>query len=147
MENEKTKGTKIKMSQVFKNEIVYPVSIIKLDKKEEVENFKEEELLIISGTTKGHGWQGAVKRYSFGGGPATHGQKNRQRAPGSIGSTAPQRVLPGRKMAGRMGGVRKTIKNLKVVSVDKENGLILILGSVPGNNRSKVEIRKAISAK
>jgi len=144
---EKTKGTKIKMSQVFKNEIVYPVSIIKLDKKEETENFKEEELLIISGTTKGHGWQGGVKRYSFGGGPATHGQKNRQRAPGSIGSTAPQRVLPGRKMAGRMGGVRKTIKNLKVISVDKENGLILILGSVPGNNRSKVEIRKAISAK
>jgi large subunit ribosomal protein L3 len=140
---EKTKETKIKMSQVFKNEIVYPVSIIKLDKKEETENFKEEELLIISGTTKGHGWQGGVKRYSFGGGPATHGQKNRQRAPGSIGSTAPQRVLPGR----RMGGVRKTIKNLKVISVDKENGLILILGSVPGNNRSKVEIRKAISAK
>ncbi|MEK7462932.1 MAG: 50S ribosomal protein L3 [Patescibacteria group bacterium] len=144
---EKTKGTKIKMSQVFKNDIVYPVSIIKLDKKEEVENFKEEELLIISGTTKGHGFQGPVKRYSFAGGPKTHGQKNRLRAPGSIGSTAPQRVLPGRKMAGRMGGVRKTIKNLKVVSVDKENGLILILGSVPGNNRSRVEIRKAISVK
>ncbi len=147
MENEKTKGTKIKMTQVFKNEIVYPVSVIKLDKKEEVENFKEEELLIISGTTKGHGWQGVVKRYSFGGGPSTHGQKNRQRAPGSIGSTAPQRVLPGRKMGGRMGGVRKTIKNLKVVSVDKENGLILILGSCPGNNKSKVEIRKAVIAK
>ena len=65
MENEKTKGTKIKMTQVFKNEIVYPVSVIKLDKKEEVENFKEEELLIVSGTTKGHGWQGVVKRYSF----------------------------------------------------------------------------------
>ena len=144
---EKTKGTKIKMSQVFKNEIVYPVSIIKLDKKEDTENFKEEELLIISGTTKGHGFQGVVKRYSFAGGPKTHGQKNRLRAPGSIGSTAPQRVLPGRKMSGRMGGVRKTIKNLKVVSVDKENGLILILGSVPGNNRSKVEIRKAISVK
>jgi len=144
---EKTKGIKIKMSQVFKNEVVYPVSIIKLDNKEDVENFKEEELLIISGTTKGHGWQGGVKRYSFAGGPATHGQKNRQRAPGSIGSTAPQRVLPGRKMAGRMGGVRKTIKNLKIVSVDKENGLILILGSVPGNNRSRVEIRKAITVK
>ena len=135
------------MSQVFKNEIVYPVSIIKLDKKEDTENFKEEELLIISGTTKGHGFQGVVKRYSFAGGPKTHGQKNRLRAPGSIGSTAPQRVLPGRKMSGRMGGVRKTIKNLKVVSVDKENGLILILGTVPGNNRSKVEIRKAISVK
>jgi len=144
---DKIKGTKIKMTQVFKNEIVYPVSVIKLDKKEEVETFKEEELLTISGTTKGHGFQGPVKRYSFAGGPATHGQKNRLRAPGSIGSTAPQRVLPGRKMAGRMGGVRKTIKNLKVILVDKENGSIMILGSVPGNNRSKVEIRKEISAK
>jgi len=143
---DKTKGTKLKMSQIFKNEVVYPVSIIKLDKKEDVEKFKEEELLTISGTTKGHGWQGPVKRYSFGGGPQTHGQKNRLRAPGSIGSTAPQRVLPGRKMAGRMGGVRKTIKNLKVVSIDKDNGLILILGSVPGNNRSRVEIRKATVA-
>ncbi len=142
-----TKGTKIKMTQIFKNDIVYPVSVIKLEKKESAENFKEEELVIVSGTTKGHGWQGVVKRYSFGGGPQTHGQKNRLRAPGSIGSTAPQRVLPGRKMAGRMGGARKTIKNLRIVSVDKENGLILLHGSVPGNNRSKVEIKKAVSAK
>ncbi len=142
-----TKGTKIKMTQIFKGDVVYPVSVIRLEKKESAENFKEEELVTVSGTTKGHGWQGVVKRYSFGGGPQTHGQKNRLRAPGSIGSTAPQRVLPGRKMAGRMGGARKTIKNLTIVSIDKENGLILLHGSVPGNNRSKVEIKKAVSAK
>jgi large subunit ribosomal protein L3 len=139
---EKIKGTKIKMSQIFKNDIVYPVSIIKLAKKEDVDGLKEGELVTISGVTKAKGWQGVVKRYSFGGGPSTHGQKNRQRAPGSIGSTAPQRVLPGRKMAGRMGGASKTIKNLRIVSIDKEGGLVLIHGSVPGYNRSGVEIRK-----
>lgn len=139
---EKTKGTKVKMSQIFKDETVYPVSIIKLGKKEDAQIFKEGELVNVSGTTKGHGWQGVVKRYSFAGGPKTHGQKNRLRAPGSIGATAPQRVLPGKKMGGRMGGARKTIKNLEIVSIDKENGLILICGSVPGNNRSKVEIYK-----
>jgi large subunit ribosomal protein L3 len=144
---EKTKGIKVKMSQIYKDETVYPVSIIKLEKKEDVETFKEGELVNITGITKGHGWQGVVKRYSFGGGPKTHGQKNRLRAPGSIGSTAPQRVLPGKKMAGRMGGVNKTIRNLKIVSIDKENGLVLIYGSVPGNNRSKVEIKKLTSVK
>ncbi len=144
---EKTKGIKVKMSQIFKDETVYPVSIIKLEKKEDAQSFKEGELVNISGTTKGHGWQGVVKRYSFAGGPKTHGQKNRLRAPGSIGSTAPQRVLPGRKMGGRMGGVTKTIRNLKIVSIDNENGLILIYGSVPGNNRSKVEIKKLASVK
>ena len=141
------KGTKLKMTQLFKNDIVYPVSIIKLDKKEDVDGFKENELVHISGTTKSKGWQGPVKRYSFGGGPQTHGQKNRLRAPGSIGSTAPQRVLPGRKMAGRMGGFRKTIKNLTIVSLDKENGLMLVHGSTPGHNNDKVEIAKAVMAK
>ena len=98
------------MSQVFKNDIVYPVSIIKLDKKEEAENFKEEELLIISGTTKGHGFQGPVKRYSFAGGPKTHGQKNRLRAPGSIGSTAPS-VFCRAENGRRMGGVERLSKS------------------------------------
>lgn len=144
---EKIKGTKIKMSQIFKNDIAYPVSIIKLAKKEDAEALKEGELIAVSGVTKSKGWQGVVKRYSFGGGPSTHGQKNRQRAPGSIGSTAPQRVLPGRKMAGRTGGMSKTIKNLQIVSIDKEGGLVLIHGSVPGYNRSDVEIKKVNVAK
>ena len=135
------------MSQIFKNDIAYPVSIIKLAKKEDVDGFKEGELVTISGTTKAKGWQGVVKRYSFAGGPKTHGQKNRLRAPGSIGSTAPQRVLPGKKMAGRMGGASKTIKNLQIISIDKEGGLVLIHGSVPGYNRSDVEIKKSAVVK
>jgi len=93
--------------------------------------------------TKGHGFQGVVKRYSFAGGPKTHGQKNRYRAPGSIGATATQRVIPGRKMAGRMGGVQKTIRNLKVVTVDKAQALLMVRGSVPGNTNSKVTIVKS----
>jgi large subunit ribosomal protein L3 len=96
----------------------------------------------VSGTSKGRGFQGVVKRHGFGGGPKTHGQKNRLRAPGSIGSTAFQRVVPGRKMAGRMGGDRVTLKNLEVVEVDAEKNLLLIKGAVPGARGSMVEIQK-----
>ncbi|MBU4347893.1 50S ribosomal protein L3 [Patescibacteria group bacterium] len=136
---EKTKGTKIKMSQIFKDDIVYPVSVIELENKKAVENFKEGDFVSVSGITKGKGWQGVVKRHGFHGGPKSHGQKDRLRAPGSIGSTAMQRVVLGRKMAGRMGSKKKTIKNLLVVSIDKEGGFISICGSVPGgNNKSKV---------
>lgn len=94
--------------------------------------FKEGDVVRAIGTSKGRGFQGVVKRYGFGGGPKTHGQKNRMRAPGSIGSTAPQRVVPGRRMAGRMGNDRVTVKNLKVVSVDAEKNQIFLKGAVPG---------------
>ena len=72
--------------------------------------FKEGDVVNVIGTVKGRGFQGVVKRHGFGGGPKTHGQKNRYRAPGSIGSTALQRVVKGRRMAGRMGGNRVTVK-------------------------------------
>lgn len=137
------KGTKVKMSQIFKADECIPVSLVKVE-KEAIENFKEGELLNVTGVTKGKGFQGVVKRYSFAGGPQTHGQKNRLRAPGSIGSTAPQRIPPGRKMAGRMGGANKTIRNLEVVQIDKENNILMLRGSVPGNNRGKVKIKKSI---
>ena len=81
---------------------------------------------------KGRGFAGVVKRYNFRGGPATHGQKNRHRAPGSIGSTAFQRVVKGRRMAGHMGVERVTIKNLAVAGIDKEKNLIFLKGAVPG---------------
>lgn len=139
---EKIKGIKIKMSQIFKGEEVIPVSLIKIENKENLDLLKEGDFVDVMGTTKGHGFQGVVKRYGFGGGPKTHGQKNRLRAPGSIGSTAPQRVIPGKKMAGRMGGARKTIKNLKVVDINKENNLVSLRGSTPGKNRSGVVIKK-----
>src|SRR3990167_3495290 len=105
----KIQATKLKMTQIWKDETVFPVSPLKLKDSAQLEQFKEGDLLKISGITKGHGFQGVVKRYSFAGGPKTHGQKNRYRAAGSIGSTAPQRVIPGKKMGGHMGGATKTI--------------------------------------
>jgi len=102
--------------------------------------FKEGDTVWVSGISKGRGFQGVVKRHGFAGGPKTHGQKNRFRAPGSIGSTAPQRVVPGRRMAGRMGNDRVTVKNLKIVGVDPEKNLILVRGAVPGARGGILEI-------
>ncbi len=107
-----------------------------------VDVFKEGDIVRVSGLTKGRGFQGVVKRHGFGGGPKTHGQKNRFRAPGSIGSTAFQRVVPGRRMAGHMGTDRVTVKNLKVMGVDKEKNLIFLKGAVPGARGGMLEIRK-----
>ena len=106
----------------------------------DVSVFKEGDTVRVSAITKGRGFQGVVKRHGFSGGPKTHGQKNRHRAPGSIGNTTPQRVIPGRRMAGHMGVDRVTIKNLKVVSVDKEKNLLFIKGAVPGARGGLVEI-------
>lgn len=105
------------------------------------ESFKEGEKVRVSGVTKGRGFQGVVKRHGFGGGPKTHGQKNRFRAPGSIGSTAFQRVVPGRRMAGHMGTERVTIKNLVIAGVDKEKNLIFLRGAAPGARGGLLEIR------
>lgn len=135
-------ATKLKMTQIWKDDSVVPVSPLKLSDVSKAEEFKEGDLVKVSGTTKGKGFQGVVKRYSFAGGPKTHGQKNRYRAAGSIGSTAPQRVVPGRKMAGRMGGDKKTIRNLKVVAIDKDKAVVLVRGSVPGNVNEKILISK-----
>src|SRR3990167_276415 len=138
----KIQATKMKMTQIWKGDLVVPVSPLKLVDAAKTEEFKEGELVKITGVTKGRGFQGVVKRYSFAGGPKTHGQKNRYRAPGSIGATAPQRVIPGRKMAGRMGGATKTIRNLKVVQVNAERQTMLLRGSVPGNANSRIKLRK-----
>ncbi|MDD5547419.1 MAG: 50S ribosomal protein L3 [Candidatus Pacebacteria bacterium] len=129
------------MTQIFKENDVLPITIIKLDKKEDLDSFKETDLVTVTGTTKGHGFQGVVKRWSFAGGPQTHGQKNRLRAPGSISATAPQRVPPGRKMAGRMGGAQKTIKNLRIANINKEGGELSLIGSVPGTRGGKVTMK------
>lgn len=87
----------------------------------------------ITGVTKGKGFAGVVKRWGFKGGPKTHGQSDRHRAPGSIGSgTTPGRVYKGKRMGGRMGGVNKTVENLKVVKYDKDSGLLYVKGAVPG---------------
>lgn len=108
----------------------------------DVNLFQKGDKVKISGLSKGRGFQGVVKRHGFSGGPKTHGQKNRMRAPGSIGSTAPQRVLKGRKMAGRMGGEKVTIKNLKIINIDKDNNILTVKGAVPGSKGMILKISK-----
>ena len=107
------------------------------------EIFTEGEKVAVIGTTKGKGFQGVVKRHGFSGvGEASHGQHDRQRAPGSIGgSSYPSRVFKGMRMAGRMGGDRVKVKALRVVKVFPDQNYILIAGSVPGHNGSIVLIQ------
>ncbi len=109
-----------------------------------VEGFTVGEKVTVSGISKGKGFQGVMKRHGFGGvGGTTHGQSDRLRAPGSIGSSSyPSRVFKGMRMAGRTGGDRVTYKNLPVVKIFPESNLILIKGSVPGAKQSFLEIHK-----
>ena len=102
--------------------------------------FSPGDKVNIIAISKGKGFQGVVKRHGFHGGPKSHGQKDRHRAPGSIGASWPQHVIKGMKMAGRMGGDKITIKNLEVVEVDKENNIIALKGAVPGRRGTLVRI-------
>ena len=106
--------------------------------------FEEGEIVDVTGTSKGKGFQGVVKRHGFGGvGQTTHGQHNRLRAPGSIGACSyPARVFKGTRMAGQMGNHRVTVQNLQVLKVIPEHNLLLIKGSVPGSKGSIVIIEK-----
>ena len=101
-----------------------------------------DSLVIVSAKSKGKGFAGVVKRWGFAGGPRTHGQSDRLRAPGSIGrGTTPGRVLPGKKMPGRMGGVTVSTKNLKVISYDPATRILKIKGTVPGATDSFVTLK------
>jgi large subunit ribosomal protein L3 len=109
--------------------------------------FEQGELVDVTGTSKGRGFQGGMKRHGFRGGPKTHGQSDRARAPGSIGSSAtPGRVFKGLKMAGHMGHERVTVQNLRIVRVDPERNLLLIEGSAPGPNEGLLIIRRAVKS-
>jgi large subunit ribosomal protein L3 len=109
-----------------------------------VEHFIEGEFVDIAGTSKGKGFQGVVKRHGFAGvGQATHGQHNRLRAPGSVGAASyPARVFKGIRMAGRMGGDRVKVENLRVYKIVPEKNLIVVKGCVPGHKNSYVIIEK-----
>jgi large subunit ribosomal protein L3 len=180
-------GKKVKMTQIWKDDKVIPVTIVeakpnkvvylrtkekndyeaiclelddkkkefRLDKlteeeKKEIQSkdkidvsvFNEGENVIVSSVSKGKGFAGVVKRHGFAGGPKSHGQKDRWRAPGSIGPTAPQHVFKGRKMAGRAGNKRVTIKNIEIVKVDPENNILMLKGAIAGARGALVEIRK-----
>lgn len=105
--------------------------------------FEVGDIVKISSTSKGKGFQGVMKRHGFSGGQRTHGQGDRERAPGSIGqSSYPSRVLKGMKMAGRTGGKRSTAVGLQVVKVINDKNLVLVKGAVPGAINSIVEIKK-----
>jgi large subunit ribosomal protein L3 len=120
--------TSIEVGQVFK-----------------ADTFTAGEVVDVTGTSKGRGFQGGMKRHGFSGGPKTHGQSDRARAPGSIGSSAtPGRVFKGLKMAGHMGHERVTVQNLTVLRVDSERNLLLVEGSVPGPNNGTLLIRRAV---
>lgn len=102
--------------------------------------FKEGDRVMITGKSKGRGFQGVVKRYGFKGAPASHGTKHQLRAPGSIGATDPQRVAKGKKMAGRMGQNQLTLKKVEIIKVDPEKNLLYLKGAVPGRRNSLIKI-------
>lgn len=104
-------------------------------------DFKSGDKVTVIAISKGKGFQGVVKRHGFHGGPKSHGQKDRHRAPGSIGASFPEHVIKGMKMAGRMGADRVTVKNLEVIEVDSENNLIAIKGAIPGRRGTLVMIK------
>ncbi len=109
--------------------------------------FADGDRVDVIGTSRGKGFQGVMKRHHFGGGRGSHGSMF-HRAPGSIGASSyPSRVIKGMRMAGRMGGARTTVRNLRVVRVDTDNGLLLVEGAVPGGPNSVVVIRKAVAPK
>lgn len=129
IEEGEKKGIQIRDVKIFSGDIINPTLFI-----------KSGDLITVSGTSKGKGFQGGVKRHGFRGRSHTHGASRDERAPGSIGmTTTPGRVFRGKRMAGRMGGDRVTIKNIEVIEV-KENGL-LIKGLIPGAKDGLLEIR------
>lgn len=130
------------MTQVFNEDgTVTPVTIVQ--SKDEVAGIAEGDLVKVTGTSKGKGFAGVVKRWSFAGGPKTHGQSDRHRAPGSIGAgTDPGRVWKGQKMAGRMGNRRSTVKGLKIIKIEPGGKLILVKGAIPGSPKSQVGLIK-----
>ena len=107
--------------------------------------FAKDQTVDVTGTSKGKGFQGGVKRWNFRGGPKTHGQSDRHRSPGSIGAgTTPGRVYKGQKMSGHMGHERITVQNLQIVDVLPESNVLLVRGAIPGPRNGMVIIRRAV---
>jgi large subunit ribosomal protein L3 len=115
------------------------------DKKEgdalDVDLFEVGDFVTVAGTSKGRGFAGVMKRHNFHGGHASHGKSDQLRAGGSIGASSdPSRVWPGKKMAGRYGGKRASVRNLEIVAVDVDNHIVMVKGAVPGPNNGYVEL-------
>jgi len=117
---------------------------IKVGERVDVSLFKAGDLVNITGVSRGKGFAGVVKRHHFAGGPKTHGQSDRHRHPGSIGSTtSPGRVLKGKRMAGRMGNRKTTVRHLEVFEADPARNLLLVKGAVPGGRNGLLLIKKS----
>lgn len=145
VEKKKYKSLKFVPQKVleFRKELLDKDYDYKVGDKIEADVFEVGQKVKATGITKGKGFQGVVKRWGFHGGPRTHGQSDRERAPGSIGAgTDPGRVFKGKKMPGHMGQKTKTILNLEIVKVDKEDGLICIKGSIPGGKGTLVKVSR-----
>jgi len=143
---EKLKPQKVKKPQKEKpfrylREFPDKIKDYKIGQKIDVSVFKEGDKVKISGVSKGKGFQGAVKRWGFHGRNATHGVKHEERTLGSVGSTDAARVFKGKKMPGRMGAERVTVKNLEVVKIDPENNLLAVRGAIPGRRGTLLEIK------
>lgn len=133
-------GSKMHMSQVFTPEgKVIPVTIVKVNGQ--MEDGMENREVVIVGRSKGKGFTGTIKKWGFARQPATRGQSDKERAPGSIGAQTPGRVFKGKKMAGKHGNKQITVKGLKVVRVDVENNQLMVSGPIPGARNSEVQIR------
>lgn len=118
----------------------------KVGQEIKVDVFQVGDIVDVTGTTKGHGFQGVIKRHGQSRGPMSHGSRYHRR-PGSMGAASdPSRVFKGKKLAGRMGGDRVTIQNLEIVRVDTDKNVILIKGNVPGVKKSLIEIKTAVKA-
>ena len=132
------KGKAFRYLREFKDE---ETGNYKLGQEIDVSIFQEGDKVKVSGVSKGKGFQGAVKRWGFSGRNATHGVKHEHRTVGSVGASGPGRVFKGRKMPGRTGGERVTVKNLEIVKIDKDKNLIALKGAVPGRRGTLIEIK------
>ncbi len=123
-------------------------SEVELGQEIDVSLFNAGELIDATAYSKGRGFQGGVKRYNFRGGPKTHGQSDRHRAPGSVGAgSTPGKVIKGLRMAGHMGNQRVTVRKLEVVEADVERNLLFVKGAVPGSRNSIVLVKRSGSRK
>ena len=133
-----------RLSQYLREVAVDDTSEFEVGQAIGVDIFETGEKVDVIGTSKGRGFAGVMKRWNFGGGPRTHGQSDRARAPGSIGGgTTPGKVYKGLKMGGHMGNRRITVKGLEIIEIDTERNLLLVKGGIPGATNSLVQIRRA----
>ncbi len=121
------------------------MNVFKAGQEVKVNIFSEGEIVDVTGTSKGKGYAGVIKRHNYSRGPMAHGS-GYHRGTGSMGSINPAHILKGKKLPGRMGGVQKTVQNLEIVKVDVEKNIILVKGNVPGANRSFVVVTNATKA-